>query len=110
LFVRTDVAREDDIVEKTMATFGALQIAFNNAGTEAQFGLLTTEQTVEHYQVCDITSDAPGVLLPARRGGTVGLLKDLFSALFHWGARADSLAATEACGEGSWLSFFRRLV
>ena len=38
LFVRTDVAREDDIValvEKTVGTFGALHIAFNNAGTRA---------------------------------------------------------------------------
>ena len=65
LFVRTDVAREDDIValvEKTMGAFGALHIAFNNAGTEGQFGLLTTEQTVEHYhQVCDI--NIRGVLL-----------------------------------------------
>ena len=60
LFVRTDVSREDDItalIEKTVATFGALHIAFNNAGTEGQFGLLTTEQTVEHYrQVCEIKS------------------------------------------------------
>jgi NAD(P)-dependent dehydrogenase (short-subunit alcohol dehydrogenase family) len=58
LFVRTDVAREEDLialVEKTVGTFGALHIAFNNAGTEGHFGLLTTEQTVEHYhQVCDI--------------------------------------------------------
>ena len=65
LFVRTDVSREDDItslIEKTVATFGALHIAFNNAGTEGQFGLLTTEQTVEHYrQVCDI--NILGVLL-----------------------------------------------
>jgi NAD(P)-dependent dehydrogenase (short-subunit alcohol dehydrogenase family) len=65
LFVRTDVAREDDIValvEKTVGTFGALHIALNNAGTEGQFGLLTTEQTVEHYhQVCDI--NIRGVLL-----------------------------------------------
>jgi NAD(P)-dependent dehydrogenase (short-subunit alcohol dehydrogenase family) len=52
LFVRTDVAREDDIValvEKTVGTFSGLHIAFNNAGAEGQFGLLTTEQTVEHY-------------------------------------------------------------
>jgi len=45
------VAQEDDIValvEKTVGTFGALHIAFNNAGTEGQFGLLTTVQTVEH--------------------------------------------------------------
>jgi len=65
LFARTDVAREDDIValvEKTVGIFGALHIAFNNAGTEGQFGLLTTEQTVEHYhQVCDI--NIRGVLL-----------------------------------------------
>ena len=65
MFARTDVAREDDIValvEKTVGTFGALHIAFNNAGTEGQFGLLTTEQTVEHYhQVCDI--NIRGVLL-----------------------------------------------
>ena len=65
LFVRTDVTREDDIialVEKTVATFGALHISFNNAGSEGQQGLLTTEQTVEHYrQVCDI--NICGVLL-----------------------------------------------
>jgi NAD(P)-dependent dehydrogenase (short-subunit alcohol dehydrogenase family) len=64
LFVRTDVSREDDItalIEKTVATFGALHIAFNNAGTE-QFGPLTTEQTVEHYRrVCEI--NILGVLL-----------------------------------------------
>ena len=51
LFVQTDVIREDDIIaliEKTVATFGGLHIAFNNAGVEGQFGLLTTEQSVEH--------------------------------------------------------------
>jgi NAD(P)-dependent dehydrogenase (short-subunit alcohol dehydrogenase family) len=65
LFVQTDVAREDEIialVEKTMGAFGALHIAFNNAGTEGQIGPLTTEQTIEHYhQVCDI--NIRGVLL-----------------------------------------------
>ena len=65
LFVQTDVAREDEIialVEKTLGAFGALHIAFNNAGTEGQVGPLTTEQTVEHYhQVCDI--NIRGVLL-----------------------------------------------
>ncbi|HVJ58345.1 MAG TPA: SDR family NAD(P)-dependent oxidoreductase, partial [Terrimicrobiaceae bacterium] len=58
LFVQTDVGREEDIIaliEKTVATVGALHIAFNNAGSEGHIGLLTTEQTVEHYrQVCDI--------------------------------------------------------
>ena len=65
LFVQTDVAREDEIialVEKTLGAFGALHIAFNNAGTEGQIGPLTTEQTVEHYhQICDI--NIRGVLL-----------------------------------------------
>jgi NAD(P)-dependent dehydrogenase (short-subunit alcohol dehydrogenase family) len=65
LFVRADVSREDDIValvEKSVGAFGALHIAFNNAGIEGKFGLLTTEQTVEHYdQVCDI--NIRGVLL-----------------------------------------------
>ena len=42
LFVRTDVSREEDmataLIEKTVATFGGLHIAFNNAGSEGQFG------------------------------------------------------------------------
>ena len=63
--MQTDVIREDDIIaliEKTVATFGGLHIAFNNAGVEGQFGLLTTEQSVEHYhQMCDV--NLLGVLL-----------------------------------------------
>jgi NAD(P)-dependent dehydrogenase (short-subunit alcohol dehydrogenase family) len=93
LFVRTDVSREEDIIaliEKTVATFGALHIAFNNAGSEGQQGLLTTEQTVEHYrQVCDI--NICGVLLsmkheiPAmlRSGG--GAIVNNSSAAGHLG-------------------------
>jgi NAD(P)-dependent dehydrogenase (short-subunit alcohol dehydrogenase family) len=65
LFVQTDVIWEDGIIaliEKTVATFGGLHIAFNNAGVEGQFGLLITEQTVEHYhQICDV--NIRGVLL-----------------------------------------------
>ena len=50
------------LIEKTVATFGGLHIAFNNAGVEGQFGLLTTEQTLEHYhQICDV--NIRGVLL-----------------------------------------------
>src|SRR5438093_3320166 len=65
LFVKTDVTREADVkalVDKTVATFGRLDIAFNNAGTEGQMGLTTEMQTSEPYQtVFDI--NVKGVLL-----------------------------------------------
>ena len=101
LFVQTDVAREDEIialVEKTMGAFGALHIAFNNAGTEGQIGPLTTEQTVEHYhQVCDI--NIRGVLLsmkheiPAmlRSGG--GAIVNNSSLAGHFGFPGGSVYA-----------------
>src|SRR5580658_2722094 len=53
LFVRTDVSREADVkalVDKTLAAFGRLDIAFNNAGTEGQMGPTTDIQTTENYQ------------------------------------------------------------
>ena len=40
IFVRTDVAQESDVkavVEKTVKTFGGLDYAFNNAGTEGNW-------------------------------------------------------------------------
>jgi enoyl-[acyl-carrier-protein] reductase (NADH) len=104
LFVPTDVGREDDIValvQKTVGAFGALHVAFNNAGTEGQFGLLTTEQTVEHYhQVCDIK--IRGVLLsmkheiPAmlRSGG--GAIVNNSSVGGHIGAMASIARARRA--------------
>ena len=65
LFVKTDVTREADVkalVDQTVATFGRLDIAFNNAGTEGQMGLTTDTQTAEHYQsVFDI--NVKGILL-----------------------------------------------
>src|ERR1700681_1262378 len=50
-FVRADVRREDDVrnlVDKTVARFGCLDVAVNNAGTEGQPGPLT-EQSAETY-------------------------------------------------------------
>src|SRR5271156_420182 len=50
-FVRADVRREDDVrnlVDKTIARFGRLDVAVNNAGTEGQPGPLT-EQSAESY-------------------------------------------------------------
>jgi NAD(P)-dependent dehydrogenase (short-subunit alcohol dehydrogenase family) len=65
LFVKTDVTREADVktlVDKAVATFGHLDIAFNNAGIEGQMGLTTEAQTAENYQsIFDI--NVKGVLL-----------------------------------------------
>ena len=64
-FVATDVSQEADIqrlVEQAIATYGQLDIAFNNAGVEGEFGIPTVEQTADHYdQVFDI--NVKGVLL-----------------------------------------------
>jgi len=53
LFVKTDVSREADVkalVDKTLATFGRLDFAFNNAGVEGTAGLTTDKQTEENYR------------------------------------------------------------
>ncbi|HEY3913863.1 MAG TPA: SDR family oxidoreductase [Verrucomicrobiae bacterium] len=65
LFVKTDVSREADVkalVDKTVATFGRLDFAFNNAGVEGAVGLTSDKQTEENYRfVFDI--NVLGVLL-----------------------------------------------
>lgn len=50
-FVHADVRREDEVrnlIEQTVARFGRLDVAINNAGTEGQLGPVV-EQTVENY-------------------------------------------------------------
>src|ERR1700741_579896 len=50
-FVRADVRHEDDVrnlMDKTVARFGRLDVAVNNAGTEGKPGPVT-EQTAESY-------------------------------------------------------------
>ncbi len=63
-FVKTDVRHDDDIralVDKTVARFGRLDIAVNNAGTEGLRGLVT-EQTPESY-AATFDTNVLGVLL-----------------------------------------------
>lgn len=53
LFVKTDVSLEADVkslVGRTIATFGRLDFAFNNAGIEGKPGLTTDKQTEENYR------------------------------------------------------------
>jgi NAD(P)-dependent dehydrogenase (short-subunit alcohol dehydrogenase family) len=50
-FVKADVRKDEDVrslVDRTIARFGRLDVAVNNAGTEGQSGPLT-EQTPENY-------------------------------------------------------------
>ena len=52
LFIKTDVSSEADIqvlIGKTVAMFGRLDIAFNNAGIEGQMGLTTDKQTEGNF-------------------------------------------------------------
>ncbi|HEY3852031.1 MAG TPA: glucose 1-dehydrogenase [Steroidobacteraceae bacterium] len=63
-FINTDVRNEDDIrnaVDKTVARFGRLDVAVNNAATEGQVGPIT-DQTAESY-AATFDTNVLGVLL-----------------------------------------------
>jgi NAD(P)-dependent dehydrogenase (short-subunit alcohol dehydrogenase family) len=48
-FINTDVRKEDDVrslVDKTVARFGRLDVAVNNAATEGQGGPIPTQRTL----------------------------------------------------------------
>ncbi len=64
IFVPADIRDEDDIrnlIDQTIARFGRLDIAINNAGVEGKGGMLT-EQTVENYTAI-FESNVLGVIL-----------------------------------------------
>ncbi|UPG92122.1 glucose 1-dehydrogenase [Luteibacter aegosomaticola] len=57
-FIRADVRHEADVralVEQTVARFGRLDAAINNAGTEGQLGPVA-EQTVDNYEATFATN------------------------------------------------------
>jgi NAD(P)-dependent dehydrogenase (short-subunit alcohol dehydrogenase family) len=63
-FIRADVRHEDDVrklVDQTVARFGRLDVAVNNAGTEGKPGPVT-EQTAESY-ASTFDTNVLGVLL-----------------------------------------------
>src|ERR1700736_540230 len=63
-FINADVRNEDDVralVDKTVARFGRLDVAVNNAGTEGQVGPIT-DQTAESY-AATFDTNVLGVIL-----------------------------------------------
>lgn len=97
-FVAADVRHEEDVrtlIGQTIARFGRLDVAVNNAGTEGQPGPLT-EQTAESYAATFDTNVLGVVLslkheLRAMREQGSGSIVNLSSTMGHKGAAGASL-------------------
>jgi NAD(P)-dependent dehydrogenase (short-subunit alcohol dehydrogenase family) len=97
-FVLADVRHEDDVrnlVDKTVARFGRLDVAVNNAGTEGKTGPVT-EQTAESY-AATFDTNVLGVLLSMKhemrvmQGQGSGSIVNLSSTMGQRGAPGASL-------------------
>jgi NAD(P)-dependent dehydrogenase (short-subunit alcohol dehydrogenase family) len=97
-FVRTDVRRDDEVrnlVDQTVARFGQLDVAVNNAGTEGQPGPLTA-QTAESYAATFDTNVLGTVLslkheLRVMQAQGHGSIINLSSTMGHKGAPGASM-------------------
>jgi NAD(P)-dependent dehydrogenase (short-subunit alcohol dehydrogenase family) len=97
-FVKSDVRHDDDVralIDKTVARFGRLDIAVNNAGTEGLRGLVT-EQTAETY-AATFDTNVLGVLLSMKHELRVmlpqgsGSIVNISSTYGHVGAAGASV-------------------
>jgi len=64
-FIKADISKEADVevlVSQTLAAYGRLDVAFNNAGIEGEVGKQTHEQSVANYRAV-IDTNVLGVLL-----------------------------------------------
>jgi NAD(P)-dependent dehydrogenase (short-subunit alcohol dehydrogenase family) len=97
-FINADVRKEDDVrnlVDKTVARFGRLDVAVNNAATEGQVGPIT-DQTAESY-AATFDTNVLGVLLSMKHevrvmlGQRSGNIINISSTYGHEGAAGASV-------------------
>ena len=99
-FINADVRKEDDVralVDKTVARFGRLDVAVNNAGTEGKVGPIT-DQTAESY-AATFETNVLGVILSMKhevrvmQGQGSGSIINVSSTYRHQGAAGASIYA-----------------
>ena len=97
-FIRADVRNEDevrDLVDRTVARFGRLDVAVNNAATEGQVGPIT-DQTAESY-AATFDTNVLGVILSMKHevrvmvGQGSGSIINISSTYGHEGAAGASI-------------------
>ena len=107
-FIRADVRQDEDVrtlVDQTVARFGRIDIAVNNAGTEGQPGPVT-QQTAESY-AATFDTNVLGLLLSVKHETRVmqaqgaGSIVNVSSTYGHEGAAHASIyAASKHAVEG----------